>query len=77
MISPAAVRKYGNDGINTNPVGTGPFKFGGREVGVQTVLVKNSGYWDEKRVPKFERLILRGIPELLLGNLDYLLVNLI
>ncbi len=77
MISPAAVRKYGNDGINTNPVGTGPFKFGEREVGVQTVLVKNSGYWDEKRVPKFERLILRGIPEvttrelgLLTGELD-------
>ena len=68
MISPAAVRKYGNDGINTNPVGTGPFKFGEREVGVQTVLVKNSGYWDEKRVPKFERLILRGIPEVTTRN---------
>ena len=68
------VRKYGNDGINTNPVGTGPFKFGEREAGVQTVLVKNSGYWDEKRV-LIERLILREYQNqqgtgLLTGELD-------
>lgn len=77
MISPAAIREFGNDGINTNPVGTGPFKFGEREVGVQTVLVKNDAYWDANRVPKVDRLVLRGIPEvttrelgLLTGELD-------
>ncbi|MEM8993106.1 MAG: ABC transporter substrate-binding protein, partial [Pseudomonadota bacterium] len=77
MISPAAVRKYGNDGINANPVGTGPYKFGEREVGVQTVLVKNESYWDPERSPKLDRIVLRGIPEvttrelgLLTGELD-------
>jgi peptide/nickel transport system substrate-binding protein len=77
MISPAALEKFGNDGINANPVGTGPFTFGEREVGVRTVLVRNDKYWDPKRVPKVERLILRGIPEvatrelgLLTGELD-------
>lgn len=77
MISPAAVRKFGNDGINANPVGTGPFKFGEREVGVRTVLVRNDGYWDPKRTPKLQRIVLRGIPEvttrelgLLTGELD-------
>ncbi|MEM6677828.1 MAG: ABC transporter substrate-binding protein [Pseudomonadota bacterium] len=77
MISPAAVREFGNDGINANPVGTGPFKFGEREVGVQTVLVKNEAYWDPERSPKLERIVLRGIPEvttrelgLLTGELD-------
>ncbi|MEM1345150.1 MAG: ABC transporter substrate-binding protein, partial [Pseudomonadota bacterium] len=77
MISPAAVRTFGNDGINANPVGTGPFKFGEREVGVQTVLVRNENYWDPERTPKLERLVLRGIPEvttrelgLLTGELD-------
>ncbi|MEM6487193.1 MAG: ABC transporter substrate-binding protein [Pseudomonadota bacterium] len=77
MISPAAVRTFGNDGINANPVGTGPFRFGEREVGVQTVLVRNDDYWDPARAPKLERLVLRGIPEvttrelgLLTGELD-------
>lgn len=77
MISPAAVEKFGNDGINQNPVGTGPFKFGERVVGVRTVLVRNEQYWDAKRKPKLERIILRGIPEvatrelgLMTGELD-------
>jgi peptide/nickel transport system substrate-binding protein len=77
MISPAAVRLYGNEGINANPVGTGQYKFGEREVGVQTVLVKNEDYWDPERIPQTDRLVLRGIPEvttrelgLLTGELD-------
>ncbi len=40
MISPAAVKKYGNDGIALHPIGTGPFRFvaarPGREDGAGT-----------------------------------------
>jgi len=77
MISPAAVEQYGNDGINANPVGTGPFKMVERVVGERTVLERNADYWDPKRTPKVERLIVRGIPEvatrelaLLTGEVD-------
>ena len=37
MISPAAVKKYGNDGIALHPIGTGPFRFVERDQGVKTV----------------------------------------
>jgi len=77
MISPEALRTHGNDGINENPVGTGPFAFGSRTVGVSTTLVKNEDYWDSARTPKIDRIILRGISEvatrelgLLTGELD-------
>jgi peptide/nickel transport system substrate-binding protein len=77
MISPAAIEKGGNDGIATQPVGTGPFKMVERVVGERTVLERNDGYWDPKRKPKIQRLIVRGIPEvatrelgLLTGELD-------
>jgi peptide/nickel transport system substrate-binding protein len=77
MISPAAIEQHGNDGINSNPVGTGPFKMVERVVGERTVLERNPAYWDPKRTPRIERLIVRGIPEvatrelgLLTGELD-------
>jgi peptide/nickel transport system substrate-binding protein len=63
FISPAAIEKYGNDGINQNAVGTGPFKLAERVVGEKTVLAKNPSYWDPKRTPKVDTIILRGIPE--------------
>ncbi|WP_181702088.1 ABC transporter substrate-binding protein [Chthonobacter albigriseus] len=77
FISPAAVEKYGNDGINANAVGTGPFMLTERVVGEKAVLTKNASYWDPKRTPKVDKLILRGIPEvatrelgLMTGELD-------
>lgn len=63
MISPEAIKTYGNAGIEEHPTGTGPFKFGERTVGVSTSLIKNAEYWDEKRIPKVDRIILRGVPE--------------
>jgi peptide/nickel transport system substrate-binding protein len=63
MISPEAIKTYGNDGIEEHPTGTGPFKFGERNVGISTSLIKNVEYWDEKRTPKVDRIILRGVPE--------------
>lgn len=77
MISPAAIEASGSEGIAENPVGTGPFRFGERSVGISTTLLKNADYWDDNRIPKVDRIILRGIPEvatrelgLMTGELD-------
>lgn len=48
IISPAAIEKYGNDGVGENPVGTGPFKFKERNRGENITLVRNDSYWGEK-----------------------------
>lgn len=48
IISPAAIKKYGNNQLGNHPVGTGPFKFQSRERGQKIVLVKNKNYWGKK-----------------------------
>ncbi len=63
MISPASVKKFGNDGVEQHPVGTGPFKFEERVIGEKLSLIRNPDYWDPSRLPKYDRLIIRGIPE--------------
>lgn len=63
MISPTAVKTYGNDNIEQHPVGTGPFKFVERVVGEKLVIARNDDYWNEARKPKADQIILRGIPE--------------
>jgi peptide/nickel transport system substrate-binding protein len=77
MLSPDALKKSGNDNFSLHPVGTGPFKFVERVVGEKIVLAKNPDYWDQRRIPKVDRLIIRGIPEvatrelaLLTGEVD-------
>ena len=61
MISPASVKKHGNEAIALNPVGTGPFKYVEREQGVKTVLVRNDGYWGRKA--KLDRIIFRPLED--------------
>ncbi|WP_372966328.1 ABC transporter substrate-binding protein [Marinobacter sp.] len=63
FISPESIRKHGNDSVETNPVGTGPYKFTRRSIGELTVLSRNADYWDESRIPKIERLMFRPISE--------------
>ena len=63
MVSPAAVEKYGNDGLTNNPVGTGPFRFGERVFGEKIVLERNEDYWDPARTPKYDRLIIQPIAD--------------
>jgi peptide/nickel transport system substrate-binding protein len=63
MLSPEALKKSGNENFSLNPVGTGPFKFVERVIGEKIVLERNPDYWDERRIPKVDRLIIRGIPE--------------
>lgn len=68
MISPTAIKKYGNDGIPQHPVGTGPFEFVSRTRGEKIVLKKNEDYWGSERTApltpaKLDRLIFRPMPE--------------
>lgn len=48
IISPAAIKKWGNDGLAEHPVGTGPFKFKDRVRGQKIELVRNNSYWGKK-----------------------------
>ncbi len=61
MISPAAVEKYGNEGITLHPVGTGPFRFIERQQGVRTVLERNPDYWGRKA--QLDRVIYRPLQD--------------
>jgi peptide/nickel transport system substrate-binding protein len=77
MLSPESVKKYGNEDVSLHPTGTGPFKFVERVVNEKIVLEKNPNYWDPQRVPRIDKLIIRGIPEvatrelaLLTGEVD-------
>lgn len=61
MVSPAAVKKYGNEGIVANPIGTGPFKFVERDQGVKTVLERYDDYWGNKA--KLAKVIFRPLQD--------------
>jgi peptide/nickel transport system substrate-binding protein len=45
MVSPTAFNLHGIDWMRNNPVGTGPFKFGGFQKDVNYKWVKNPDYW--------------------------------
>jgi peptide/nickel transport system substrate-binding protein len=79
--SPAQWEKVGRDWgkFAFQPSGTGPFRLERLVPRERAELVRNSGYWDAKRVPKSERMILLTIPEattrasaLLSGQLDFI-----
>lgn len=61
IFSPAALKKYGQDGLALNPTGTGPFKFVSRVHGEKTELVRNDNYWGQK--PYLDRVIFRPIAD--------------
>lgn len=61
MVSPASVKKYGNEGVALHPVGTGPFKFVQRDQGVKTVIERNDDYWGTKA--KLDRVIFRPLQD--------------
>jgi peptide/nickel transport system substrate-binding protein len=61
MISPAAIKKYGNDGLADHPVGTGPFRFRERVLGDRIVMERNPDYWGAKA--RSERLVWKPMPD--------------
>jgi peptide/nickel transport system substrate-binding protein len=79
--SPAQFEKLGRDWnkFAVQPSGTGPFKLDKLVPRERIEMVRNPGYWDPKRIPKTERLILLPIPEattrasaLLSGQVDFI-----
>jgi peptide/nickel transport system substrate-binding protein len=67
VSSPAQYEKVGKDWdkFASTPSGTGPFKLDKLVPRERVELVKNPDYWDKKRIPKTDRLILIPIPETL------------
>ena len=61
MISPASVKKYGNEGVAAHPVGTGPFRFVERDQGVKTVIENNPDYWGTKAI--LDKVIFRPLQD--------------
>ncbi|WP_432974950.1 ABC transporter substrate-binding protein [Dactylosporangium sp. CA-233914] len=59
IFSPAALQKYGQDGLAEHPVGTGPFKFQERVRGDHTTLVRNPDYWGAR--PHLDKVIFKPI----------------
>ncbi len=55
MISPTALKKYGNKDIGFNPVGTGPFKFVEWKTTDYLKVAKFDGYW-KKGLPKVDTI---------------------
>jgi len=67
ISSPAQYEKLGKDWdkFASAPSGTGPFKLDKLVPRERVELVKNADYWDKRRIPKVDRLILLPIPEAL------------
>jgi peptide/nickel transport system substrate-binding protein len=80
MISKCAVEKVNFDYTQyaKAPSGTGPYKFERVVPRERLELIKNADYWNPKRVPKHDRLVLIPMPEattraaaLLAGQVDF------
>ena len=65
MISKCALEAAGNDYkvYAKAPAGTGPYRFDKLVPHERLELVKNADYWDAKRIPKHDRLVLIPMPE--------------
>ena len=81
IVSPNQWETIGKDWakFNEHPSGTGPFKFDKFVPRQRAEFVPNKDYWDNKRIPKIERLVLLPLPEpnsrtsaLLSGQVDWI-----
>ncbi len=62
MISPTALKKWGNKDIAFNPVGTGPFQFVEWKQTDYVKVKKFDGYW-KKGYPKVDSITWKPVPE--------------
>lgn len=62
IVSPTAVKTYGNDEVANHPAGTGPFLVAEQAKGEYLKLARNPNYWD-KNYPYVDELIFRQIPD--------------
>ena len=62
MISPAALKQWGNKDIAFHPVGTGPFKFVEWKMTDHLKVARFDGYW-KKGLPKVDSITWKPVPE--------------
>lgn len=80
MISKSQFEKAGsNEKYAQMPSGTGPYRFSRMVPSERLELVRNDTYWNPKRIPKHDRLVLLPMPEattraaaLLSGQVDFI-----
>ncbi len=81
FASPAQWEKVGRDwqAFAKSPSGTGPFKLDKLLPRERAEMVANKGYWNHRRIPGFDRLVLLPIPDanartaaLLSGQVDWI-----
>jgi ABC-type transport system substrate-binding protein len=65
FASPARFEQMGSDWTKfaQNPSGTGPYTFVNLQKGVGLSLQANAGYWDAKRIPRTNSLVILPIPD--------------
>lgn len=61
-IVPKALLENGND-FNSNPIGTGPYKFVEWKISEQLSFTANEDYFDKENAPKIKNVIWKIIPE--------------
>ncbi|HLR72934.1 MAG TPA: ABC transporter substrate-binding protein [Pseudogracilibacillus sp.] len=62
ISSPAAIEEHGDDDYESNPVGTGPFKFVEWKRNDSITIEKNEDYWQEG-LPKLDKVVFESIPD--------------
>jgi peptide/nickel transport system substrate-binding protein len=79
VSDPKERAKQAWDAFTRNASGTGPWKMDKFVPRERLELVKHNGYWDSKRIPKIDRLVLLPMPEpnartaaLLSGQVDWI-----
>lgn len=55
--------QVGDEGVQTQPIGTGPWKFVSRKPREEIVLERFDDYWNQASLPGFRRLVIKIIPE--------------
>jgi peptide/nickel transport system substrate-binding protein len=65
MMSPTAIKRYGNEDMALHPVGTGPFRFVERVPGDRVVMERNPDYWggNPKVGPFLDRIVVKPVSD--------------
>ncbi|MGN6098680.1 MAG: ABC transporter substrate-binding protein [Bosea sp. (in: a-proteobacteria)] len=61
IVPKAVVEAVGKDAFNLKPIGSGPYKFGSWQRGVQVQLTRNDAYWGTKA--PFPTVVFRAVPD--------------
>jgi peptide/nickel transport system substrate-binding protein len=61
IVPRAYVQKVGNEKFNLEPMGSGPYRFGGWQKGVRVTLAANESYWRGR--PPFKTVTFQVVPD--------------